>query len=145
MRPIWISALLAVLGACTEVETPEAALDAFLEDARRGRWEQASRRVSKETMAWLRARHGALVGEEDAATAKAEALFDSLGLRVEQVPRSIVVVSPIGARVTLRATVEEGRSAEFPMVEEGGGWRVDLSRALQPAGGVRGSERAVSK
>jgi hypothetical protein len=137
--------LLFAASACADVQTPEGALEAFLEDAQRGRWAQAAARVSEDGMEYLRARYAALHGPEAAKEADAGALLEAIELRVEQAPTSVVVVSPIGRRVTLRATVEEGRSAEFPMVEEDGDWKVDLGRALQAPDGERGIDRAVSK
>jgi len=137
--------LCIAASACAEVQTPEGALEAFLEDAQRGRWARAAERVSADGLEWLRSRHAALHGEAEAKAADPEALFDAVGLQVEQAPDSIVVVSPMGQRVTLRATVDEGRSAEFPMVEEDGTWKVDLGRALQVPEGEDGIERAVSK
>lgn len=126
------------MGCAREAGRPEDALESFLREVSFGRAEAAWKRLTEESRDALVDRHRALAeaaGRTVDDPKPAEFLFSTLDLVVLSPAESIVVVSPPGDVVTLRVTVEGGRSAEVRMVQQGGAWRVDLMETLGETAG----------
>ncbi len=127
---LWIG----VLGACAQaVESPEDVLESFLQEVSFGRLDKAAERLSRSTRDALSRRYHEMrerTGLPPKEPEPADLLSEGLDLTVLNSAESIVVVSPLGDSVTLRATVEGGASAEVFMVREDGAWRIDLLRSL---------------
>lgn len=138
MRPLLLSVLCFLALGCRPAESrPEDVLESFLQEVSFGRAEAAWRRLSERSREALVERHRALAeaaGEAvDPSPDPADVLSSTLGLTVLSPAESVVVVSPPGDVVTLRVSVEGGRSAEVRMVREDGSWRVDLVDSLEPS------------
>ncbi len=134
------SLVLLMLGATTtgckkQEPRPEEVLKAFLADLQFGRAKHAWLSLTEQTQKELLKRHHTLTkADGEKATEKPETiLFSELGLVVLAAPENIVVVSPIGNEVRLRATVKGGKSAELYLRKESGGWKIDLLKSLPPA------------
>lgn len=133
---ISVVALVALVGSCANKRPkPEEALEAFLADVQYGRADSAWAALTEESRTRLLERHRALAeaAGKPVDETPAKILFGDLGLVVQSPPESIVVASPLGNEVTLRVTVEGGRSAEIRMVREGVRWKVDLTGSLERA------------
>lgn len=120
--------------ACRPAESrPEQVLEAFLQEVSFGRAEAAWNKLSEETRNVLRERHRRLreaAGQPPEEPEPAELLYGVAGLTVLNPAESVAVVSPPGDVVTLRVSVEGGRSAEVRMIRRDGSWRVDLRDLL---------------
>lgn len=131
-------ALLACAAACQQPpQQPEDVLEAFLTDLQFGRAEQALGHLDRKTRDDLRARWNELEAARNPKTPPAEPtasdlLYRVLDLSLLRAPESVAVVSPPGDRVTLRVSVEGGRSAEVSLVKEEDRWKVDLRDVLRP-------------
>jgi hypothetical protein len=124
---------LLALGCRPAESRPEQVLEAFLQEVSFGRAEAAWNDLSKETRDALRERHRQLrraAGQPPEEPEPAELLYGVAGLTVLNPAESVAVVSPPGDVVTLRVSVEGGRSAEVRMVRRDGVWRVDLRDLL---------------
>ena len=119
--------------ACTQVaDRPERALAQFLGHVQKRRAEAVWSGLSADSQRRLRADEAALAeaAQRPPSDDVGEILFRQLRLRAPVEQESIVVVGPLGPRVRLRVTVPTGRSAEVWMVQEDGGWKVDLVGSL---------------
>jgi len=124
--------------ACQPAESrPEQVLETFLQEVSFGRADAAWSKLSQETRDALRERHRRrqeVAGEAPTEPEPAELLYDTANLTVLNPAESIAVVSPPGDVVTLRVSVEGGRSAELRMVRRDGAWKVDLLDLLKTEG-----------
>lgn len=122
-------ALLLAAPACKKDEaSPEAAAERFLRQVRaqdaRGIWGS----LTDDARTQLRDRHATLA-EATGDAAEPEAIIAALGLTALSEAKTPVVVSPLGDRVTVRASSPRG-STDLHLVRVGTGWKVDLLRSL---------------
>lgn len=134
MRLAALASVLLTL-ACAR-QTPVAAYASFVQAARRGESDQVWSMLSKES----RARLDALA--KDAAAAAPNLVADSgkrlvLGSAADAATPiaqdGLALLRESADRAILRVTEEGGRSREVTLVQEGG-WRVDLTGALEREG-----------
>jgi hypothetical protein len=125
------------LAACRPApDSPQSVLEGFLADLEYGRAQSAWKRLAPDSQAWLETRwlelrRAEAPDREPKAPEPGALLFDLLDLTLLQAPESVAVVSPPGDRVTLRVSVEGGRSAEVRLVRHDDRWKVDLVSTLQ--------------
>jgi hypothetical protein len=125
---------LLLIGGCPQTSPgPEASLRQFLDHVKQGRGADAFRSLTQENQKVLLDKMHSLRGAEEGADAAGAFLFDEFGLSALSDPENIVIVSPIGKEVRLRVSVEQGRSADIRLVQEGGHWSVDLLGSMNVA------------
>jgi hypothetical protein len=130
--PLLVLALLA-LGGCgkTQFTTPQNAYTSFHEHVKRGEYKKAYAALSQ--------------GTRDALTARAQALKETSGGKVDAEPyellfmnsapasdvTEITLVREEGDVATVRV-LSSGQAREVRLVREASGWKVDLSDSLKP-------------
>jgi len=132
VMPLLVLALLA-FGGCQKAQfsTPKEAYTSFHQHVKRGEYKQAYAALSQ--------------GTRDALTARAKALKEATGGKVDEEPYQLLFMNSApppdvtdstllreeGDVATLRV-LSSGEAREVRMVREASGWKVDLSDSLKP-------------